>query len=500
LSFEFLKSIVNRIKLLDGEVCEYKTFGRNPYIPAIAYVNWAIHLAEMGKFEDAEDKLISSTHMAYQTPEAYIHLALLKIKEQNFEEAYDLLDKSIRLDRRNARAYCFLGNVLTEVGNYKDAEKKFKVAQKLEPNNSDIFLNWGISLIKQRKFVEAREKLQKACKLNMSNFTALYFWGIVELELGDNEKAKAKFQLIISVIHNHYEALYYLAYIKFKEKNYRESLNYALRSLEFYTKKTETYMLIAENYMFLGDEANSLKYYEMGEKEAPVNYYFLISWGTTLQKFNQFEESKTKFQSAVEMDSENDLGYACLGLSNYRTNNTDEAMEIFDKTLKINPQNIVALENLGQIHFEKQEYQISISYFEQVIKNSAKAIKNYHKIANAYFLDNNLTKAGEYFKKASEYQPDEIYVHIGYAKVLLAQRDYKLALRKIRTAYKLDENNIDCLNILFYVNYVLAKENLYDYNIGDAIRLAEKIEKSHPDLFRYPNEKEELISILKDRH
>ena len=73
MSFEFLKNIINHIKQLDGEVCEYKTFGRNPYIPAIAYVNWAIHLAEIGRFDDAEDKLVSSTLMAHQTPEAYIH-------------------------------------------------------------------------------------------------------------------------------------------------------------------------------------------------------------------------------------------------------------------------------------------------------------------------------------------------------------------------------------------------------------------------------------------
>lgn len=477
---------------LDGDVNEYKKIVQNPYIPSIAYVKWAIYLAELGQFIEAEEKLVSSTLMAHQTPEAYIHLGLLKIKEQNYEAAIAYFHKSIRLDRNNSKAFCFLANVLTEIGEHKEAERKFKIAQKLEPNNSDIFLNWGIALSKQKKFLEAREKLQKACRLNLSNFTALYFWGIVELELGENEKAKEKFQLITSVVHNHYEALYYLAYIKFKEPNYQESLNFALKSLEFYTKKIETYMLIAENYMHLDDEDNSIKYYEMGASEADVNYYFLISWGTALQQFNRFEESKEKFREAIEINPENDLGLACFGVSSYRTNNIDDAIEFFQKTLDINPQNISALENLGQIYFERQDYQAAIKSFELVLKYFAKAVRNYHKIANAYLLDNNVQKANEYYKKALEYQPAEINVYIDYTRALLEQKEYKLALRQIRNAYKLDENNIDCLNMLFYVNYILAKENLYDYNIKDAIEIAAKIETKHPESFIYSKEKEEL--------
>lgn len=494
-----ISKIVDGIKELDVEVNDYKKVVQNPYIPSVAYVNWAVHLAESGQFEEAEEKLVASTLMAHQTPEAYINLGLLKTKEKDYDAAMSYYIKAIRLDKNSAKAYCFLGNTLTEMRDYKDAEKKFKYANKIDPNNSDVLLNWGLSLLRQRKMQQAKEKFQQACKLNISNFMALYFWGIVELEMEEYEKAREKFKIIVSALPNHHEALYYLAYLDFKENNYNESLYYAEKSLEINPKKIETYMLVAENYMNMDKESECLKYYEIGQKEAQISYYFLISWGASLQKFKRYEESKAKIEGAIKMDPQNDLGYAYLGVSLFKLEDYDAAVEIFNKTLELNTKNIVAFDNLGQISFDRKDYKNAIKYFELVLKNSAKAVKNYHKIANAYNLDKNTEKAREYFEKASEYQPDEINVYIDYAKFLIEQKDYKLAMRKIRNACKLDDKNVDCLNILFYLNYLLAKENLYDYNVEEAMKIAKKIEENYPDSFGYADEKEELLSILNSK-
>jgi len=493
----FFSDVANGIKELDTEVNDYKNIGQNPYIPSIAYVNWAMHLVETGAFAQAEQKLLASTLMAHQTPDAYINLGLLKTKEKDYETAIEYFTKAIRLDKNNAKAYCFLANTLTEIQDYKEAEKKFKCAQKIEPNNSDIWMNWGLSLIKQRKLILAREKLQQACKLNLSNFNALYFWGIVELELEEFDKAKEKFQLITSVSPNHSDGLYYLAYLNFREKNYGESLTHALKSLEINPKKIETFMIIGENYMNLKDECNSIKYYEKGAAEASVGHHFLNSWGIALQEFNKIEESKEKFQQSIGLCPGNEVAVTSMGIAYYKTNDDEKAMEYFEKSIEIKPKNIIAFEYLGQIYFEKQDYKKAIEYFEKALKYSSKAISNYSKIANCHLADNNIQKANEYYKKAIEYQPNEIKVYIDFAKALIEQKEHKLAMTQIKKAYKLQDKNIDSLNIMFYLNYILAKENLYDYNIQDAINIAKKIEDIDPDLFYYQAEKEELQRILK---
>lgn len=477
---------------IDGEVNDYKKIVQNPSIPSVAYVNWAIHLAECGYFSEAEEKLESSTLMAHQTPEAYINLGVLKTRERKFEEAKDFYIKALMLDHNSAKAFCFLGNVLTETEDFKEAEKKFADALKIDPNNTDILINWGISLVRQKKYLQAKEKFQLACKFQGANLTAIYFLGLVDLELGEMQKAKEKFKLIISIVPNHNEALYYLAYIHFKAEKYEKSLSYGLKSLEIFPKKIETYMLIGENYVNLKNEQECFKYYETGEKECGSTYYFMISWGISLQGFERYEESIEKFKKAIEINDKNDLGFASVATSFYKMKDYDNAMIYLQKTLEINPENYYAMDTLGQINFERENYKEAINYFSQVLKFSAKLTNNYGKIAKAYFMDGDTTKADEFYRKAIEYQPEEIQAYLDYANFLIEQKDYAQALKRLQKASKIDDKNLDCLNLLFSVNYILAKENLSDYNMESAINIAEKIEKDYPDSFLYEEEKHEL--------
>lgn len=499
MSFKYLKKVIDNIKKLDFEVNSYQKVVRNPYIPSLAYVNWAMHLAEQGKFEEAEEKLLYSTQMAHQTPESYINLGVLKTRERKFADAKKFYIKAIRLDNNNAKAFCFLGNILTEMQDYDDAEKKYEHALKLSPCNSDVMLNWGVCFLRQRKFAQAKEKFSLAFKYNASNFSALYFLALVDVEFGDNEKAKEKFKLITSVQPKHHDAFYYLAYLYYKDKNYNESLACALKSVEIFDKKIETYMLISENYMNLGNEAECFKYYELGEKESAVSYYFLISWGISLEKFNYYEQAGIKFEKAVELEPQNELAYAYLGTLYYKMNEYYKATSSFQKTLEINPQNTVALDNLGQINFDQENYVEAIKYFGLVLKYNAKSVENYGKIAQAYFLEGNIQKANAYYQKALEYQPESFQVHINYAKILVEQSDFANALKKLEKANKLEENNSECLNLLFYVNYMLAKENLSDYNIERAMKIAQKIENDYPESFFYRDEKKELETKLGNR-
>lgn len=495
MSFEFIKNIINDVKKRDKDVNDYKRVVQNPSMPSLAYVNWAAHLMQIGNVKDAEEKLIASTLMAHQTPESYISLGILKTKERQFEEAKRFYIKAIRIDNNNSKAYCFLANVLTEMHDFKEAESQFEYASKIDPNNPDISLNWGISLIRQKKFLAAKEKFERACKLNPSNYTALYFLGLVDLEMEEFDNAKNKFKAITAAVPSHYEALYYLAYIYFKQKDFQKSIDCAMASLSVFDKKIETYMLISESHMNLKNEEECFKYYILGEQSCTATYYFLLSWGISLQEFSRYEESKSMLQKAIDIDDKNELSFVYLGVSCYKTDDYDRAVTLFQKTLELNPQNILALDNLGQISFDRENYAEAIRFFELVLSYSAKVVSCYGKIAKSYFLDGNIQKANSYYNKAIEYQPEAIQLYIDYANALMDQREYDSALKKLQTAYKLDDKNLDCLNLLFFANYILAKENISDYNIEKALEIANKIEAIYPDSFIYSKEKEELVAI-----
>ena len=77
---------------------------------------------------------------------------------------------------------------------------------------------------------------------------------------------------------------------------------------------------------------------------------------------------------------------------------------------------------------------------------------------------------------------------------LISQGEYKDAQRKLRRAANIDtENNQEVLNLLFYTCYKLVKDDICEYNVKEAINIANKIED-----FNYPEYKEELENKLKN--
>ena len=49
---------------------------------------------------------------------------------------------------------------------------------------------------------------------------------------------------------------------------------------------------------------------------------------------------------------------------------------------------------------------------------------------------------------------------------------------------------------MFYVSYVLVKDNVCEYNVKETISFANTIEEIAPELFEYPEQKLELEKLL----
>ena len=75
----------------------------------------------------------------------------------------------------------------------------------------------------------------------------------------------------------------------------------------------------------------------------------------------------------------------------------------------------------------------------------------------------------------------------------MSKKDYKDAKRKLSKAEKLDPYNQELLNLLFYTSYILVKEKVCEYNVKEAISIADRINK-----FEYPELRAELEGLLKD--
>ena len=83
----------------------------------------------------------------------------------------------------------------------------------------------------------------------------------------------------------------------------------------------------------------------------------------------------------------NNLGNVLKELRKYK-----EATFHYEKALKINPQDVITNYNLGLLFKELEEFQKSISFYEKVIKIDPKHIQPYHDLMDIYEKTNNYEK------------------------------------------------------------------------------------------------------------
>ena len=126
-----------------------------------------------------------------------------------------------------------------------------------------------------------------------------------------------------------------------------------------------------------------------------------------------------------------------------------------------------------------------------ISKISSKNIVAYEKIAYCFSKKEDTQNAINYYNKAFEYKSKNPQTYIEYANLMIKEKEYSKALNKLGELKALAPDNTDCLNTLFLVNYLLAKEGKSNYNKEKALEIAREIEEKNLK-FLYEKEKEEL--------
>lgn len=489
--FDSVKKIIEKIKKINSNIDKYKKDTVVQSLPSYTYVNRAKKLIEESKYEEAKEVLQKALALPQQDPLVYKYLGAVYEKLGDNEEALKNYQISADLSPQDKVIWQRLGFSLISSGKFEQAEKSFDNANKIQAGNSDTFTGWGMALMKQKKYAEAREKFSEAAKFNKYNFVAVFLCAVAEIKLEMYDKAEMKLTFLANVCPNANNTFEF-ARLKAIKNDYESAIHYALKSLDFNEKMLSAYILLGQLYAARFDMENSLKYFEIAEQKDLQSFDLYLEWGKVLEKFEQFSEAKTKLSKAMEISPENIEVMACLGLSLVNQKEFEEARPLLEKVLEKDPENLITKQALGIIAYENNEIEKAMAFFRSNDEDSI----NCCYMAKCYEKLKNDTKVREYYESALLHNPKSIKVFSDYSKYLIGQNDYQEAQRKLRKALKVFPDDVKFLNLMFYVSYILVKENLCDYNVKETIAIAQKVETIAPGAFEYPEQKAELEAVL----
>jgi tetratricopeptide (TPR) repeat protein len=133
--------------------------------------------------------------------------------------------------------------------------------------------------------------------------------------------------------------------------------------------------------------------------------------------------------------------------------NTVEATRYFTEALRLDPCFVEALNNLGTMAFQSNNWEEALGYYDKAIECNANYLPAYFNRVNTYYELKQYYNARQDIQRIKKSKPDTAVVHFAEGLVATKTRDYEAALQAFDKAISLDSTNAEFLVNRGTVNY-----------------------------------------------
>lgn len=117
-------------------------------------------LAMLGRFDEAEARLLRALQLDPTFPEAYVDRGILLMTQGRFDEAEGHLRTGLEADPYHAEGWNALGVIRSRRGELEGAIQSWRQAVRIDPRLSDALFNLALALGRGGRFEEAIDALQ----------------------------------------------------------------------------------------------------------------------------------------------------------------------------------------------------------------------------------------------------------------------------------------------------------------------------------------------------
>jgi tetratricopeptide (TPR) repeat protein len=163
------------------------------------------------------------------------------------------------------------------------------------------------------------------------------------------------------------------------------------------------------------DEA--LKAFGKLKEKYPETYQIHLDIGTCYLRKKEFDNAEQEFRLVLDRIEEahgdynadkqsSSKAFARLGESSLLQKDLDKALEYFDQSLEISPDDELAAYNVAQLLFSRRKIDDAIKYYEMAANINKDWSMPYMRLGYAYLNKGDFTKAIEYFNKFVTMDPE----------------------------------------------------------------------------------------------
>jgi tetratricopeptide (TPR) repeat protein/peroxiredoxin len=252
----------------------------------------------------------------------------------------------------------------------------------------------------------------------------------------------------------------------------------------------------ARNYLSYGSIFFQRGYFEQAEsffrqalRDDPASAEAYYGVGSACLNLQKTAEARASFQHAIELaPSYPDTlpnAWNNLGLLAARENHTDEAVGYFERALKLNPDHLIALENLGNSYRQQKNWEQARKVLEHAVAVSPGDPESNYSLGMVFAQTNDTARAYDFLQRALKARPayPEALNNLGILYLRTQRRDQAVATLEecIRVAPAFDQA---------YLN--LSRVYAVEGSPEKARAVLLELLKQHPDHAQAQKELQEL--------
>ncbi len=155
---------------------------------------------------------------------------------------------------------------------------------------------------------------------------------------------------------------------------------------------------------------------------------------------NELREAVIELRNVIEMDPENDVALCDLGKTYLKLKEDEEAVQFFNRAIKANPDNLEAQLKTGQIFLIIEETKAARNTVTSLLKKAPRNIDALHLLSGVQIQENNSDAAIKTLKKVISIDPNCFKSHLFMAHIFFSKGELDAAEQAYLKALSLESS------------------------------------------------------------
>jgi tetratricopeptide (TPR) repeat protein len=347
--------------------------------------------------KQADAALKTAFDLSPNKPERQLQYAQFKRKTGDLTAAKNISEQMVKAAPDYVPAWMELADIAAAQTNYDDSAVFLGKVLARDPNNYDAMsLDAGLKLA-HGQTADATAEFERMTKIYSQAPLVYYKLALSYLANNDIQKVISSLNQAVVLDTNYSDAIFLLAQIQIKTGDLNPAIALLKRLIQQQPQIPQAQLLLADAFRNQGNFDNALAVYQGLEKTYPTNSQIPLLMGSTyLQQKNNVEARKD-----------------------------------FARTLELDPDNVLAIEQLVNLDVSEKQYPAALQRAQQYVDRNPKLAEPLLILAKVFIAQEDNQQAEAALLKAIELQPEFQNAYLILAQVYSNSKQYEKALAEV---------------------------------------------------------------------